>query len=59
MIVTMMRMIEVATTTIIITIMGSEEGAAISVTFPIVASVIIVVTFVVGVVFTVLLIAVV
>ena len=31
MIVTMMRMIEVATTALIITIVGSEEGAAISV----------------------------
>ena len=54
MMVTMMRMMEVATTTLIITIVGSEEGAAISVTLPIVASVVIVVTFSVGVVFTVL-----
>ena len=52
MIVTMMRMMEVAATTLIITIVGSEEGAAISVTFPIVVSVVIAVTF--SVVFTVL-----
>ena len=52
MIVTMMRMMEVATTTLIITIVGSEEGAAISVTLPIVVSVVIAVTF--SVVFTVL-----
>ena len=59
MIVTMMRMIEVATTTLIITIVGSEEGTAISVTLPNVVSVVIVVIFsVVGVVFTVLFIAV-
>ena len=57
MIVTMMRMIEVATTTLIITILGSEEGATISVTLPIVVSVVIVVTF--SVVFTVLFIVVV
>ena len=55
MIVTMMRMKEVATTTLIITIVGSEEGADISVTLPIVVSVVIVVIFsVVIVVFTVL-----
>ena len=33
MMVTIMRMMEVATTTLIITIVGSEEGAAISVIF--------------------------
>ena len=54
MMVTMMRMMEVATTTLIITIVESEEGAAISVTLPIVASVVIFVTFSVGVIFTVL-----
>ena len=36
MIVTMMRMIEVVTTTLIITIVESEECTVISVTFPIV-----------------------
>ena len=60
MIVTVMRMKEIAIATMIITIVESEEGAAISVTFPIVVSVVIVVTFsVVGVIFTVLFIAVV
>ena len=59
MILTMMRMKEVATTTLIITITEFEEGTAISVTFPIVVSVVIIVTFSVGVVFTVLFVAVV
>ena len=60
MIVTMMRMKEVATTTLIITIVVSEESTAISVTLPIVVSVVIVVPFsVVCLVFRILFIAVV
>ena len=50
MIVTMMRMMEVATTTLIITIVGSEEGTTISVTFLTVVSFIVVLEFSVDVV---------